>query len=995
MASITKKKIVDQLRARGCRVSFKTRQIAIDCLENLTWFERFPWHDEQRQILDTFRDAPRDKTLEIVVQGIFGNGKTTLMLGLFFSLWWNQVCDVEDICMCAFNVCIKNELIRRLRDDAGIKKRPMIRTFDSLIYSIAKALDCPDLDKPNYEGRRKFVETWAREHDLSDPEIRSKIALPELVRVQWLFVDETQDLEGRFYELLKILFPRASMIFFGDVFQCIQKEPRTCLLWRVLRPLDSENRYIFKMKKTPRVPPKILDEIRSALVTHYPEHTSLLQEWESLNTTAVEDKDCIQWSRFRSYQDVFQQSLQYIEKHGPTNVMILVFSSAITVRGGLGDVARFREFYQRQGIAVNSNYKRLEPDRLFLSTVNSSKGLERPYVFLILTFPLELAFANFSSDLCVNLVSVGLSRCKRQVVFSVPVYRDRHSRVLDLYKSAPHADSLETTFSVSRDKGNKPSYATFLQDKEDIKHKKDIKHKEDKKDKEDAAVEPPRLSSSKEYMALEKNVAVFLEKEHSTTEIIRQGIISYDTRLQCMEYTRYVPTESTPLLPGLESGGFPHASWRMQLMKELHREEERSLLGLLMEQLITTIWTQEWPRDLAMPTDDQPMFKHCRKEYSICLQKYYQGVHTVGVLAAGAAHRVRTLYMYARCFLMLHNKVSVSFRESTLVSLISWTSAALGPGQLQQRMGALLPPTATPKIQHRMQMQCMTGIADAFCETTSAAATGPAAMHKKATVVEIKACPQSGWREEALFQAFLYFIMSNRTSGTIILVNPVRNEKVTYRVFIPRYYTVRTKLYQEILLWNANCFMCKYESTKDRDTPPFLLICRTLDSSGKTRGACVLRFQAATKMDVLLSGYSEACTVTEPVPDAPETQPEPPEAAKPKPQSLSRSEKLTHQAMVKEEDLEKQITRTVGFLTYPLIEVTVEDKEGFGALDRPTRWTSSRGSVIPQQADKTIREYLAHMAYHNTEASEHSVTPDWEDHFVVGMMLACLVRPGI
>jgi hypothetical protein len=986
MASTTKKKeVVEQLRARGCRVSFKTRQMAIDCLENLTWFERFPWHDEQKQILDTFRDAPRNQAMEIVVQGIFGNGKTTLMLGLFFSLWWNQVCDVEDICMCAFNVCIKNELIRRLRDDAGIKKRPMIRTFDSLIYSIAKALECPDLDKPNYEGRRKFVETWARENDLSDPEIRARIALPEMTRVRWLFVDETQDLEGRFYELLRILFPRASMIFFGDVFQCIQKEPRTCLLWRVLRPLTESSgttRYIFKMKKTPRVPPRILDEIRAALVTHYPEHTSLLAEWESLNTTAVEDKDCIQWSRFRSYQDVFQQSLHYIEEHGPTNVMILVFSSAITVRGGLGDVARFREFYQRQGIAVNSNYKRLEPDRLFLSTVNSSKGLERPYVFLILTFPLELAFANFSSDLCVNLVSVGLSRCKRQVVFSVPVYRDRHSRVLDLYKSAPHADSLESTFSVSREKGKKPSYATFLQDAE--------------------STDPPLPSQVNEYMALEKNVAVFLEKEHSTTEIIRQGIISYDTRLQCMEYTRYVPAESASLLPGLEAGGFPHASWRLQLMKELHREEERSLLGLLMEQLLTTIWTQEWPRDLAMPTDDQPMFQHCRKEYSTCLRQYFQGIHTVGILHASAGHRVRTLYLYARCFLMLHNKVSVSFRESTLVSLVVWASAALGPGRLQERISALVPPGKSFKVQHRMQMPCMTGIADAFCETSAAAVEGATeggggggVSRKNVTVVEIKACLQSGWREEALFQAFLYFIMSNRTSGTIILLNPVRNEKVTYRVYIPRYYTVRTRLFQEILLWNTNCFLCKYDassSSSHRDTPPFLLICRTLDPSGKTRGACVLRFQAATKMDVLLSGYSVTTN-----PTAPET-PETPTIIK---APTSRSEKLTFQATVKEEDLEIQITRTLGFLDYPVLEVTIENKDNLGALDRPTRWSfhgklsSSLQSFLDTHKDKTMRQYLAHMSYHNTEASEHSVTPDWEDHFVTAMSLTCLARPAV
>jgi len=42
-----------------------------------------------------------------------------------------------------------------------------------------------------------------------------------------------------------------------------------------------------------------------------------------------------------------------------------------------------------------------------------------------------------------------------------------------------------------------------------------------------------------------------------------------------------------------------------------------------------------------------------------------------------------------------------------------------------------------------------------------------------------------------------------------------------------------------------------------------------------------------------------------------------------------------------------------------------------------------------------MRQYLAHMSYHNTEASEHSVTPDWEDHFVTAMSLTCLARPAV
>ena len=83
--------------------------------------------------------------------------------------------------------------------------------------------------------------------------------------------------------------------------------------------------------------------------------------------------------------------------------MILTFSSAITVKGALGDVARLRRFLSQKEYDVNKNHKSMDVEKLFLSTANSSKGLERDNVLAILTFPLERAFVNFSDDLVVNL----------------------------------------------------------------------------------------------------------------------------------------------------------------------------------------------------------------------------------------------------------------------------------------------------------------------------------------------------------------------------------------------------------------------------------------------------------------------------------------------------------------------------------------------------------------------------------------------------------------
>ena len=124
-----------------------------------------------------------------------------------------------------------------------------------------------------------------------------------------------------------------------------------------------------------------------------------------------------------TYGDVFRKMENFVNYYGKENSMILVFSSAITVRGKLGDVSRVRRYFQEKKIPVNSNHKLMKDDSLFISTVNSSKGLERDNVFCFLTFPLELAFANFSNDILMNLLTVAMSRCKKSIHFCLPQSR--------------------------------------------------------------------------------------------------------------------------------------------------------------------------------------------------------------------------------------------------------------------------------------------------------------------------------------------------------------------------------------------------------------------------------------------------------------------------------------------------------------------------------------------------------------------------------------------
>lgn len=813
----TKREIVAELKQRGCKTSYRTKQEALQSLENLSWFRTFPWHTEQTEVIEAFDMMDWD---ELVVQGIFGNGKTTLMLGLFFRLWYHRLALMDDMVMCAFNICIKNELIRRLRT-AGIRKRPIIRTFDSLVYAACHALGCPHLDKPNYEGRRRFLE----DRLMTRPE---DLVIEGLSDRQWVFIDESQDLDGRCYALLRAMFPGARLVVFGDVFQCIQKEPRACLLWRLLNTdggRDDRRRQVFWMKQTPRVPAPILEEMKRALSGHYPDHAPLFRQWVSLNPVQNPETR-IRWKSFRSYRQVFVESLEYIRHHGITNVMVLVFSSAITVRGGLGDVARFRHFYQSHGIDVNSNYKRLETDRLFLSTVNSSKGLERDYVFLVLTFPLELAFANFSNDLVMNLVSVGLSRCRRQVVFYVPSYKDRESLVTQRYDACPRARDENPTFAAR--KGMRESFAP----------------------RPNMGLGENADPNNTRYHAMGKNPAVFLEQPHSTTEILRQGIVSYTVRLHCLEHARqHCETVCIPSVP-IE----PLIVWRKHISRLIHHEEQRALLGTVMEHLLCCAWKLEWPpsASLGVP-DDNPLAAHCRAVFLRTSREYFALVRGITYATSPPDRIVRAVYLYSRCMLMAHNRVAVSFPDETLQAVVEWyrmTTASIRSN---------IPPHASDiRLQHHLRMPCATGIADGYLPSSSA--VPPSTERRDTTIYEIKGCTLSGWHEDALFQAFLYLVMAGRSTGTIVLLNPVRNERREYAVRIPRFYTLRCMIIREILLWNTNCFLAKISTAtdrRDRHHPTILIV------EDPVMGSSVFEWAASTSARLVFHGSMPTSDISE------------------------------------------------------------------------------------------------------------------------------------
>lgn len=733
---LTVKALRNTLNEHGFKHSFANRQELEGYLTRLRWPYDMPWRKEQLECLETFGSTEWD---ELVVQAIFGGGKTTMMLAMVQHLILQKQDQVQ---ICAFNVCIKNEIKKKL---GFLNFRKRVQTFDSIIYELCAELGYENLRVLDFEGKRKFVQQHLSE-------------VKGLEDIRYLFVDEAQDLETFAYHVFRKRYPNAKRVLVGDVFQSIQKEPRESMLWHLMRKPEDPRCVRYSMTDTPRVPQTVLNEVQEALTTFYPEFSSTIQKWTS--SSLVTGNVPIVWTPFESYKSVYEDMLRFIQEKGPENVMILTFSSAITVRGALGDVSRVRQFLMQNGIPVNSNHKRLKDGCVFLSTANSSKGLERDHVFGFLSFPLELAFANFSDDLVVNLTTVALSRCKKSVSMHIPKFQDRFSKVLKLYESCPKPLVNPSKPVVSIKKTSKTNADTFFEDK-----------RENKRD--------------------------MLEKEHSITEALRLSILRFSTKTLLKSFVKkYRTTVLT----------------QQHMHKIPVSEEDSTFCGVVFETLTLCEWKHAWPRNSAT----EGTFSHhdifqafqsrihaLRKEFTVFCKRN-------GNVSSLPVHKkVEGACLYARLHLACFQKIfcranpELQQRIQRHWASIGTTVASLKPADAD---------LASLKVQHNLSMPFLNGIADAIL-------LPPAKSTSLLEVFEIKASKSTDWQENAMLQSILYGIALGKSLFRVHLVNVFCKESCSYVVnFGKDFFTVRDQVVSDVMQWNLNCFLCKnvtyHEPTK-------------------------------------------------------------------------------------------------------------------------------------------------------------------------------------
>lgn len=512
---------------------------------------------------------------------------TTMLLGMIILGLIKQNFKPDETMFISFNLSIKNEITKKLKK-YGIGNKVVVRTFDSIIYEICKNGNYKHINLPNFEGKRKFAYEISYEESFNFyPAYQPKV----------IFVDESQDIERNMIDILYRFYPKTKFVFAGDVYQSIQKEPRESILWYYMLQPEREDVFKLYMKETPRVPPNVLTTLQKSLKTYYPEFKDEINTWVSANTVSNAD---IEWKRFNSYQNIFNDLKEYLDdpRHTPENTMIITFSSAITVRGAMGDIARVRRFMMENNYKVNTNHKKMDDDAYFLTTAHSSKGLERDNVIIFLTFPLELAFVHLSDDVVINLITVALSRAKKKVLMYVPAYEDKFTPVLSIFDKCPNPN------------------------KKRIREGKTIK---------------------------EFSFQDYIDIEHCVTELIRASVVKYDTRIIVTQQTKMYKTEKL-----FRSG----VNYRIP---PISTEEERCFVGVLIENLITSTWENSWPPSPMSNIVDNPMYVHIVNRLKNLEKKYLQFSRSQSM---SYDNQFKGIYLYSQLHIAISNKVFINLTTS-------------------------------------------------------------------------------------------------------------------------------------------------------------------------------------------------------------------------------------------------------------------------------------------------------------------------------------------
>jgi len=275
--------------------------------------------------------------------------------------------------------------------------------------------------------------------------------------------------------------------------------------------------------------------------------------------------------------------------------------------------------------------------------------------------------------------------------------------------------------------------------------------------------------------------------EHSVTELLRQSIILYDTRLFIKEYTKAYSWGKL-----FENG--------IKVPNCTECEENLSFVGILVENLITSSWLNGWPRlpDLEAIRSN-PMYTHCIGRIYKQYEKYLKFTRTKRF---NISTQYEGIYLYTQIHIAVFNKLfmNIPFKDK----LATWWS------QTRDILCSIKPKDRKIKIQENVKMPLLTGVVDCLIKGDA---------QNLYELWEIKASKDPKWKDNALSQVLLYALCLGRKRYRVHLLNPFRNEKVSYYFNTDKLLTLRWLVYKDIITWNFNCWLSKNNKGKKPTLP--------------------------------------------------------------------------------------------------------------------------------------------------------------------------------
>lgn len=305
----------------------------------------------------------------------------------------------------------------------------------------------------------------------------------------------------------------------------------------------------------------------------------------------------------------------------------------------------------------------------------------------------------------------------------------------------------------------------------------------------------------------------YMNMEHCVTELIKQSIIKYDTRIILKENVKQF--ESKKLFE--KNLRFP----------KIEIEEEKAFVGILIENLITSSWTMIWPysSDLEM-IRNHPLYSHCFKKIEVIYKKYKSFISST---SCSDTNHFTGIYYYSQLHLAMYNKIFIDLSPGTMEYLKRYWNT------LRPISYSLRPTEGKITVQNNMRMPWLTGVSDVMVEKKG--------ERDEIEIWELKASIDMDWKDNALSQAILYCLMTGKNWTRIVLLNPFRNEICRYYFNMKKIMSLRQLVINDILVWNTNCYLSKNKSPIDRTG--------TMIKHSTQYQVSMITFLSPTKIDIV------------------------------------------------------------------------------------------------------------------------------------------------